>query len=120
MVVADLGTAPEYEQVGDLIGCNYKNISVKYTALIGDVKRWPALFQDAFCAKLAAEMSIALTVADVGERLFQMYQFSVSEAYRTGIIDAGLRLDNNITEASKNTKQMFTPTPIAAAAGSER
>jgi hypothetical protein len=107
-------TSVDYELIGHWVGCDYEEVFAIYTSDTSQtaIGAWPALFCDAFCARLASEICIAVTGdPNAGNNLFQMFQFAISEGYRTGIIDSGLRLDNQLTDASKSTKEIFFPSP---------
>jgi hypothetical protein len=106
------GTTPNYEQSGNEVGCDAKNVSAKYTVIIKDVDQWPMLFQDAFCARLAQEISLSVSGEPaMSSQAFQLFQFTISEGYRTGIIDPGKKADNNMSNATQNTTRLFNPTP---------
>jgi hypothetical protein len=110
------GTTPKYEQSGNTVGCDAKNVSAKYTVIIKDTTQWPMLFQDAFCARLAQEISLSVSGEPaMGSQAFQLFQFAISEGYRTGILDPGTKVDNNMTNATKNTTRLYNPTPEAPA-----
>jgi hypothetical protein len=111
-LVQRYGTTPKYEQTGDLIACNAANVSAKYTVIVEDEDQWPMLFQDAFCARLAQEISLSVTREPaLGGQAFQLFQFAISEGYRTGIIDPGVKVDNSMINATQNTTRLFNPTP---------
>jgi hypothetical protein len=106
-------TTPKYEQIGSVVACDYSSVSARYTARITDTDQWPMLYQDAFCVKLAGEISFAVRGVDGApiQWLIQQFQTTISEGYRTGIIDPGLSIDNNLTPMTKNTTQLLSPTP---------
>ena len=111
-LVQPRGTTPQYEQAGDLVGCNAAQASAKYTAMVTDMNKWPMLFQDALCARLAYEMVLSVSGdPNMASQPFQMYQYSISEGYRTGIIDPGMKLDSNLSAATQNTTRFYNPTP---------
>jgi hypothetical protein len=113
-LVSPRGTAPAYEIAGDVVYCNSGEVSAQYSVIVSDMGKWPMLFQDALCARLAFEISLAVSgEPGLSDRAFQMFQFAVSEGYRTGTIDAGLSLDNNMG-TSWNTPKLFSPTPERA------
>jgi hypothetical protein len=115
-IVLAHGTAPDYEQVGNIVGCNARNVSARYSVIVPGTDEWPMLFQDAFCARLAYEISLAVNgEPGLGAQAFQMFQFAVSEGYRTGTIDPGARLDNNLANVSWNTPRLFSPLPGSTA-----
>jgi hypothetical protein len=108
------GTTPKYEQIGNQVGCDASNVSAKYTVIVPDADAWPMLFQDAFCARLAYEMSLAVSgEPSMGSQAFDLFRFAISEGYRTGIIDPGIKLDNNLANATQNTTRLFNPSPEA-------
>jgi hypothetical protein len=116
-LVQPLGTTPAYEQAHGKIGCNVKTVSARYSVIVEDTDDWPMLFQDAFCGRLAHEISLAVSGdPELGAQAFQLFQFAISEGYRTGAIDPGARLDNNLSDAAWNTTRLFSPSPSPAAA----
>jgi hypothetical protein len=117
-IVQNHKATPRYEQIGNIVGCDRKNVSVRYTAPVSDTAQWVPLFQDAFCARLAGEIRISVLGESegLGGQLFQLFQFAISEGYRTGIIDSGLSLDNNMTALTPWTTRLITPTPAALGA----
>jgi hypothetical protein len=80
-----------YEQVGRSIGCNYKNINMRYTAEIKDTALWDPSFIDTFCATLASVIahavcgspSLAITAA---RAMVDAAQASILQAHRTGAV----------------------------------
>jgi hypothetical protein len=56
----------------------------------------------------------------MSSQAFQLFQFAISEGYRTGIIDPGPTLDNNMVNATQNTTRLFNPTPEGPAADQNR
>jgi hypothetical protein len=115
-IVLPHGTSPAYEQAGTVVGCNARNVGARYSVVVEDTDDWPMLFQDAFCGRLAHEISLAVKgVPELGAQAFQLFQFAISEGYRTGAIDPGARLDNRFSNATWNTPKLFSPSPAAAA-----
>jgi hypothetical protein len=106
------GTTPGFEVVGNLIGCDARDPVARYSAVVTDTDEWPMLFQDAFCGRLAWEMALAVTGSpELGAGAFQLFQFAISEGYRTGLIDPGARVDNNMASATRNTARLYSPAP---------
>jgi hypothetical protein len=115
------GTTPKYEQTGNLVGTDAKNVSAKYSAVITETDDWPMLFQDAFCGRLAQEISLSVSGEPaMSSQAFQLFQFAISEGYRTGIIDPGIKTDNNMINATQNTTRLFNPTPEIPAESGRR
>jgi hypothetical protein len=80
-------TIAEWEQVGTAVGCEYKPVTARYTARITDTGQWAPLFCDAFCAKLAMEINVAVNGEfGIVPTLQQLAQNAVAEGYRVGII----------------------------------
>jgi hypothetical protein len=115
------GATPKYEQAGNVVGCDAKNVSAKYTAIVTDTAQWPMLFQDAFCARLAQEISLSVSGEPaMSAQAFQLFQFAISEGYRTKILDPGTKTDNNMNNATQNTTRLFNPTPEAPSGDANR
>jgi hypothetical protein len=112
-LVLKLGTTPKYEQTGNIVACNYTNVSARYSARVSDMTAWPMLFENALCALLAQEIAPAVKAPEMAAQAFQMFRFAISEGYRTGIIDPGVKLDNNLANATLNTTRLFNPSPEA-------
>jgi hypothetical protein len=111
-LVQSHGTTPKYEQAGKVVGCNIRTVSARYSAVVTDTDEWPMLFQDAFCGRLAYEMALAVSGSpELSAGAFQLFQFAISEGYRTGLIDPGVRVDNNMASATQNTTRLYTPAP---------
>jgi hypothetical protein len=111
-LVQKYGTTPKYEQNGNQIACNASNVSAKYSVIVEDTTQWPMLFQDAFCSRLAQEICLAVGKPPaLGAQAFQIFQFSIAEGYRTGIIDPGTKLDMQMNKATHNTQRLYNPSP---------
>jgi hypothetical protein len=118
-IVLKMGTTPKYEQYGNVVACNNANPSARYSAVVTNTAQWPMLFQDAFCGRLAQEIALSVTqFAELGGQAFEMFKFAINEGYRTGAIDPGIALDNNLVNATLNTTRLLNPTPGVAGAGS--
>jgi hypothetical protein len=105
-------TVKEHEQIEKTIECDVDPAIIRYTGLVEDVKKWPMLYQDAFCARLASaiESTVRGGVADgVQNYLFQLFQFAITEGYRTGIISTGFIADNYLQDLTHNTQTLFGP-----------
>jgi hypothetical protein len=106
-------TTRDYEQIEDTIECDVSPAVIRYTGRITNTDSWPMLFQDAFCARLALEIepSVGAGMAGASSRdyLLQMFQYAVTEGYRTGIISPGIIADNYQSRVTKNTTSLYPP-----------
>jgi hypothetical protein len=117
------GTSVPYDFADQRIACNAHGVIAKFTKKINDTEKWPGLFADAFCARLAHELSMSV----YGEQgapgapglLLQSFQFFVSEGYRTGVIDGGFGVDDRFAGATWNSKKHVFPSPGLPAAPGE-
>jgi hypothetical protein len=79
------------------VGCEYRPVTARYTAKIIDTERWPALFAEALCLKLAASIAVAVN-KDFGgiSMLLQQHAGVIAEAYRVGILDEGGQIEEDL------------------------
>ncbi|GHV34469.1 hypothetical protein FACS1894187_05080 [Synergistales bacterium] len=100
-VIQGRGTAPEYERLGSTIATDASGVTVRYTAVITDANAWAAEFRDCFAARLAHEIAFAaIGQVEAASGALQLFQFLLSEAYRTGAIDGGASMDNGVASAA--------------------
>jgi hypothetical protein len=115
------GTTPKYEQAGNVVGCDAKNVSAKYTAIVTDAAQWPEPFQGAFRYRLAHEIALSVSGEPaMRAEALNSFESTISECYRTRIIDPGTKTDNNMNNATQNTTRLFNPTPEAPSGDANR
>jgi hypothetical protein len=104
-------TIEEYEQIENTIECDVSPAVIRYTGEMANTEEWTMLFQDAFCARLALEIepSVGLTGANFRNYLLQLFQYSIAEGYRTGIISPGFAADNYKDQITQNTRSLYPP-----------
>jgi hypothetical protein len=90
-------TVAKWEEAGNVIGCEYRPVSLRYTAKITDTTKWSPQFQEALCLKLAADIALSVN-ADFGgtSGLLQREAGVISEAYRVGAIDEGGQIEEDL------------------------
>jgi hypothetical protein len=77
-----------FEITGGTVSCPRGNVSARYTRRARDVASWPPCFQDAFCARLASEIAVAVTGNVVmAQRAGAIAEVAIREGYRLRIID---------------------------------
>jgi hypothetical protein len=86
-------TVAKWEEVGNVVGCEYRPVSARYTSKMDTPSTWVPLFCDAFVSRLAAEICVAVNGEfRVTPSLEESFQMTIREAYRVGIIDRGIRI----------------------------
>ena len=107
-------TTLDYEQVGNVIYCDRSDGTLRYTSSVTGTDSWPPLFQDAFCARLALEIAVAVTgTGEFGESLMGQYNLAIAEAYRQKIIDTDISMDNYGVAVTSRTTRRY-PSPLAS------
>lgn len=80
-------TLPEWEQVGQTVGCRQPNVQARYTALASDTTKWDPAFEDVFCCLLAGEAIAAITgEVNAVEMMEQRAELGLQRARRIGAI----------------------------------
>ena len=106
-------TARDHEQIENTVECDVSPAVIRYTTRVTNTTKWPMLFQDAFCARLALEIEPSIggaaVTANSRNYLMQMFQYAISEGYRTGIISPGIIMDNYMAKVTKNTTSLYPP-----------
>jgi hypothetical protein len=113
IMLAKKTTLP-YEQVGKIILCDRNDGTLRYTSSVTATDSWPPLFQDAFCARLAGEIAVAVTgTGEFAESLIGQYNLAVAEAHRQKLIDADISMDNYGGAVTSRTTRYY-PAPSAS------
>jgi hypothetical protein len=109
-------TARDFEQIENTVECDVSPAVIRYTTRVVDTDKWPMLFQDAFCARLAMEILPSVGAPEILEHsrnyLTQMFQYAISEGYRTGIVSPGIIADNYMARVTKNTTSLYPPVAL--------
>ena len=90
-------TVAKWEEAGSVIGCEYRPVSLRYTARITDTTKWSPQFQEAFCLKLAVDIALSVNSDFAGtSSLLRREAGVISEAYRVGAIDEGGQIEEDL------------------------
>jgi hypothetical protein len=104
---------PPCEQVGKALCCDRSDGTLRYTASVANTNSWPPLFQDAFCARLASEIAMAVTgTGEFAGFLAGQYNMAIAEAHRQKLIDADISMDNYGGSVTSRTTRYY-PSPSA-------
>ncbi|MDR1377767.1 MAG: hypothetical protein LBJ36_01755 [Synergistaceae bacterium] len=110
-------TSP-YEQVGNVLLCDRNDGTLRYIRSVPTTEgtnSWPPLFQDAFCARLAGEIAVAVTgTGELAEYLMSQYNLAISEAHRQKVIDADISMDNYGRGVTSSTTRYYPASTIVS------
>ena len=113
-IVLPRGSAPDYIRIDDSIACDFDDVTLYYGIIVEDVEVWPPLFREAFIARLAATVSVAMAgLTNLSSMASQLFINAIEDAYRSGAINNSFSLDNSNMPVSVNTKRLVSPVPGA-------